>query len=137
MTRARYQIVRQITKEKQRFLQYLSTVQYIYRRNRVFGKAMMDLFLENYSLEELSQMSLKDLDDYLQSKGKQPTEKISDSKCDDKPFCSSKNGTRKCDSNSVFKHLSYIGRTIQGSAKKMDMLKAHLADNNCTIMRSQ
>src|SRR5690625_5911231 len=57
LTRARYQIVRQITQEKQRFLQYLS-----YKCNTftedvessVFGKAMMDLFLENYSLEELS-----------------------------------------------------------------------------------
>lgn len=73
LTRARYQIVRQITQEKQRFLQYLS-----YKCNTfteevessVFGKAMMDLFLENYSLDELSQMPLEDLADYLQSKGK-------------------------------------------------------------------
>ena len=73
LTRARYQIVRQITQEKQRFLQYLS-----YKCNTfteevessVFGKAMMDLFLENYSLDELSQMSLEDLANYLQSKGK-------------------------------------------------------------------
>jgi transposase len=73
LTRARYQIVRQITQEKQRFLQYLS-----YKCNTfteevessVFGKAMMDLFLEKYSLDELSQMSLEDLADYLRSKGK-------------------------------------------------------------------
>jgi len=73
LTRARYQIVRQITQEKQRFLQYLS-----YKCNTfteevessVFGKAMMDLFFENYSLEELAQMPLEDLADYLQSKGK-------------------------------------------------------------------
>jgi len=73
LTRARYQIIRQITQEKQRFLQYLS-----YKCNTftedvessVFGKAMMDLFLENYSLEELSQMVLEDLADYLQVKGK-------------------------------------------------------------------
>ena len=73
LTRARYQIIRQITQEKQRFLQYLS-----YKCNTftedvessVFGKAMMDLFLENYSLEELSQMALEDLADYLQVKGK-------------------------------------------------------------------
>ena len=73
LTRARYQIVRQITQEKQRSLQYLS-----YKCNTfteevessVFGKAMMDLFFENYSLEELSQMPLEDLADYLQSKGK-------------------------------------------------------------------
>lgn len=73
LTRARYEIVRQITKEKQRFLQYLS-----YKCNTftekvessVFGKAMMDLFLEHYSLEELSQMSLEDLADYLRLKGR-------------------------------------------------------------------
>ncbi|API90737.1 IS110 family transposase [Virgibacillus pantothenticus] len=73
LTRARYSIVRQITQEKQRFLQYLS-----YKCNTfteevessVFGKAMMDLFLENYSLEELSRMPLEDLVDYLRLKGK-------------------------------------------------------------------
>src|SRR5690625_2427264 len=73
LTRARYQIVRQLTKEKQRFLQYLS-----YKCNTfteevessVFGKAMLDLFLENYSLDELAQMPLEDLATYLQSKGK-------------------------------------------------------------------
>src|SRR5699024_12274647 len=55
LTRARYQLVRQITQEKQRFLQYLS-----YKCNTfteevdssVFGKAMMDLFFEQYSLDE-------------------------------------------------------------------------------------
>src|SRR5699024_11783209 len=31
---------------------------------------MMDLFLERYSLEELSQMYLEDLDDYLREKGR-------------------------------------------------------------------
>ncbi|HLR54807.1 MAG TPA: IS110 family transposase [Pseudogracilibacillus sp.] len=73
LTRARYQLVRQITQEKQRFLQYLS-----YKCNTfteevdssVFGKAMMDLFLEQYSLNELAYMSLADLTSYLRSKGK-------------------------------------------------------------------
>lgn len=73
LTRARYNIVRQITQEKQRFLQYLS-----YKCNTfteevessVFGKAMMDLFLENYSLDELSNMSLEDLANYLRTKSK-------------------------------------------------------------------
>lgn len=71
LTRTRYNIVHQMTREKQRFLQYLS-----YKCNTftedvessVFGKAMMDLFLESYSLEELSQMSLDDLADYLRVK---------------------------------------------------------------------
>jgi len=73
LTRARYQIIRQITQEKQRFLQYLS-----YKCNTfteevessVFGKAMMDLFLENYSLDELSSMPLEDLADYLRKQGR-------------------------------------------------------------------
>src|SRR5699024_3880243 len=73
LTRAEYQLVRQITQEKQRFLQYLS-----YKCNTfteevdssVFGKAMMDLFFEQYSLDELAHMSLEDLADYLRSKGK-------------------------------------------------------------------
>lgn len=73
LTRARYQTVRQISQEKQRFLQYLS-----YKCNTfteevessVFGKAMLDLFLENYSLDELSNMPLEDLADYLRAKGK-------------------------------------------------------------------
>src|SRR5690625_1580395 len=73
LTRTRYNIVHQMTREKQRFLQYLS-----YKCNTftedvessVFGKAMMDLFLESYSLEELSQMSLEDLADYLRVKGR-------------------------------------------------------------------
>ena len=73
LTRARYQIVQQITQEKQRFLQYLS-----YKCNTftedvessVFGKVMMDLFLESNSLEELSQMPLEDLADYLRVKGR-------------------------------------------------------------------
>ena len=73
LTRARYQIIRQITQEKQRFLQYLS-----YKCNTftedvessVFGKAMMDLFLESYSLEELSQMDLEDLADFLRVRGR-------------------------------------------------------------------
>src|SRR5690625_429699 len=73
LTRARYQIVKQITQEKQRFLQYLS-----YKCNTftedvessVFGKAMTDLFLESYSLEELSQMPLENLADYLRIRGR-------------------------------------------------------------------
>lgn len=73
LTYARYTIVRQMMKEKQRFLQYLS-----YKCNTfteevessVFGKAMTDLFLENYSLDELSQMPIEDLAHYLRLKGR-------------------------------------------------------------------
>src|SRR5699024_11712499 len=70
LTRARYQLVRQITQEKQRFLQYLS-----YKCNTfteevnssVFGKDMMDLFFEQYSLDELDLMCFNDLTNYLRA----------------------------------------------------------------------
>src|SRR5699024_6648077 len=73
LTRGRYPLVRQITHEKQRFLQYLS-----YKCNTftseldssVYGTAMMDLFFEQYSLDELAHMRLNDLTDYLRAKGK-------------------------------------------------------------------
>src|SRR5699024_2533213 len=73
LTRARYQIVRQITQEKQRFLQYLSFKCNTFTEDvdsSVFGKAIMDLFFESYSLNELSQMPLEELADYLRVKGR-------------------------------------------------------------------
>ncbi|TFJ89940.1 IS110 family transposase [Lentibacillus salicampi] len=73
LTRARYQLVRQVTQEKQRFLQHLSFKCNTFTEeveSSVFGKAMMDLFLEQYSLEELAQMELEDLAAYLRFKGK-------------------------------------------------------------------
>lgn len=73
LTRARYQLVHQVAQEKQRFLQHLSFKCNTFTEeveSSVFGKAMMDLFLEQYSLEELAQMSLDDLAAYLRSKGK-------------------------------------------------------------------
>ena len=71
LTRARYQIVQHITREKQRFLQYLS-----YKCNTftedvessVFGKSNDGSPLECYSLDELAQMPLEDLADYLRIK---------------------------------------------------------------------
>lgn len=73
LTRARYQLVRQITKEKQHFLQHLSFKCNTFTEevdSSVFGKAMMDLFFEKFSLEELAQMPMEDLAAYLQAKGK-------------------------------------------------------------------
>lgn len=73
LTRSRYHLVQQITKEKQRFLQHLS-----YKCNTfteevesdVFGHAMMELFSEKYSLDELAQIPLENLAAFLQEKGK-------------------------------------------------------------------
>ena len=73
LTRSRYQLVHQMTKEKQHFLQHLSYKCNTFQENvesSVFGQAMMDLFFEKYSLEELAQMSIEDLAAYLQTKGK-------------------------------------------------------------------
>ncbi|GAE94514.1 hypothetical protein JCM21714_3676 [Gracilibacillus boraciitolerans JCM 21714] len=73
LTRSRYQLVHQMTKEKQHFLQHLSYKCNTFQENvesSVFGQAMMELFFEKYSLEELAQMSIEDLAAYLPSKGK-------------------------------------------------------------------
>src|SRR5690625_325960 len=73
LTRARYHIVRQQTKEKQRFLQYLDYKCSAFTEeveSSVFGKAMTDLFLENYSIDELANIPLEDLANYLREKGK-------------------------------------------------------------------
>lgn len=73
LTRARYQLVRQITKEKQHFLQHLSFKCNTFTEevdSGVFGKAMMDLFFERFSQEELAQMPVEELAAYLQAKGK-------------------------------------------------------------------
>src|SRR5699024_7325544 len=58
----------QMTREKQRFIQYLSYKCITFTKDVelfLIGKSMMDLFLASYSLEELLQMSLDDLADYL------------------------------------------------------------------------
>lgn len=73
LTRSRYQLVHQVTKEKQHFLQHLSFKCNTFREevdSSVFGNAMMELFFEKFSLEELSQMPLEDLAAFLQEKGK-------------------------------------------------------------------
>jgi len=81
LTRSRFHLIQQITKEKQRFLQHLS-----YKCNTfteevessVFGHAMMELFSEKYSLDELAQMPLEDLAAFLQEKGKN---RFNDAEC--------------------------------------------------------
>src|SRR5690606_38235447 len=81
LTRSRFHLIQQITEEKQRFLQHLS-----YKCNTfteevessVFGHAMMELFSEKYSLDELAQMPLEDLAAFLQEKGKN---RFNDAEC--------------------------------------------------------
>lgn len=73
LTRSRYQLIHQVTKEKQHFLQHLSFKCNTFKEevdSSVFGNAMMELFFEKFSLEELAQMSVEDLAAFLQDKGK-------------------------------------------------------------------
>ncbi|SFQ40701.1 IS110 family transposase [Salibacterium halotolerans] len=73
LTRSRYHLIQTMTKEKQHFLQHLSFKCNTFSQDvesSVFGQAMMDLFLEKFSLEELAQLPLEDLASYLQARGK-------------------------------------------------------------------
>lgn len=73
LTRSRYQLVHQITKEKQHFLQHLSFKCNTFSQevdSSVFGNAMLELFYEKFSLEELAAMPLEELAAFLQDHGK-------------------------------------------------------------------
>jgi len=73
LTRMRYHLVHNLTREKQYFLQHL-----FYKcssfttevESSVFGNALMELLLEQYSLDEVSSMEILDLANFLQEKGK-------------------------------------------------------------------
>lgn len=73
LTRMRYRLTKNLTREKQHFLQNL-----FYKCNAfttevessAFGNAIMDIFLEKYSLDEIASMDTAELADYLQIKGK-------------------------------------------------------------------
>jgi len=73
LTRMRFHLVHNLTREKQYFLQHMffkcsaftSEVE-----SNVFGHAITELLLERYSLDEIGSMELADLADYLKKKGK-------------------------------------------------------------------
>jgi transposase len=73
LTRMRFHLVHNLTREKQYFLQHL-----FYKCNAftsevdssVFGHAITELLLEQYSLDEIGTMDLNTLTDYLMEKGK-------------------------------------------------------------------
>ncbi|WP_010267165.1 IS110 family RNA-guided transposase [Paenibacillus senegalensis] len=73
LTRMRFHLVHNLTREKQYFLQHL-----FYKCNAfttevdsdVFGHAITELLLEQYSLDEIGSMELADLADYLKDKGR-------------------------------------------------------------------
>lgn len=73
LTRSRYQLIKMMTKEKQHFLQHVSFKCNTFSQevdSSVFGNAMMELFLEKFSLEELAHMPLEELAAFLQENGK-------------------------------------------------------------------
>jgi len=73
LTRSRYHLVKALTKEKQHFLQHLSFKCNTFTQEvdaSVFGNAMMELFLEKFSLDEVAEMPLEELAAFLQEKGK-------------------------------------------------------------------
>ncbi|MFO2551289.1 IS110 family transposase [Alicyclobacillus cycloheptanicus] len=73
LTRMRFHLVHNLTREKQYFLQHLffkcsaftSEVE-----SDVFGHAITELLLEQYSLDEIGSMELADLADHLKEKGR-------------------------------------------------------------------
>ncbi|WP_175639679.1 IS110 family RNA-guided transposase [Metabacillus schmidteae] len=81
LTRMRYHLVHNLTREKQYFLQHLFYKCSSFTTevdSSVFGNAMLELFLEQYSLDEISSMDLQELADYLQDKGKN---RFADAEC--------------------------------------------------------
>ena len=73
LTRMRFHLVHNLAREKQYFLQHLffkfsaftSEVE-----NNVFGHAITELLLEQYSLDDIGSMDLTELADYLKEKGR-------------------------------------------------------------------
>lgn len=73
LTRMRFHLVHSLTREKQYFLQNL-----FYKCNAfttevessVFGHAILEMLSEKYSLDDIAQMDVTDLADYLRDKGR-------------------------------------------------------------------
>ena len=73
LTRMRFRLVQNLTREKQYFLQNLFFKCSAFStevETSAFGSAIMDLLLEKYSLDEISSMNLETLAEYLREKGK-------------------------------------------------------------------
>ncbi|OUM91054.1 MAG: transposase [Bacillus thermozeamaize] len=73
LTRMRYHLVHNLTREKQYFLQNLFFKCNAFRdevASSVFGHAIMEMLSEKYSLDEIANMDVAVLADYLKEKGK-------------------------------------------------------------------
>ncbi|MGF9714132.1 IS110 family transposase [Paenibacillus sp. JMULE4] len=73
LTRMRFHLVHNLTREKQYFLQHLFYKCSAFSaevESSAFGHAITELLLEKYSLDEISSMDVADLADYLKDKGR-------------------------------------------------------------------
>lgn len=73
LTRMRYHLVYNLTREKQYFLQNLFFKCNAFRSevdSSVFGHAIMEMLSERFSLDDIANMDLADLADYLIDKGR-------------------------------------------------------------------
>lgn len=73
LSRMRFHLVQNLTREKQYFLQNLFFKCSAFKQevdSNVFGNAILDLLLECYTLDEIGVMETSHLADYLASKGK-------------------------------------------------------------------
>jgi len=73
LTRMRYHLMHNMTREKQYFLQHLFFKCSAFTtevESSVFGNAITELLLEKYSLEEIGSMDVAGLADYLKEKGR-------------------------------------------------------------------
>lgn len=73
LTRMRFHLVHNLTREKQYFLQNLFYKCNAFRSevdSSVFGHAIMEMLSEKYSLDEIANMEISVLADYLKEKGK-------------------------------------------------------------------
>ena len=69
----RFHLVHNLTREKQYFLQNLFYKCNAFRsevESSVFGHAIMEMLSEKYSLDDIANMDVADLADYLKEKGR-------------------------------------------------------------------
>lgn len=73
LTRMRFHLVHNLTREKQYFLQtlfYKCNAFFSQVDSSVFGQAILEMLSENYSLDEIASMEVSDLANYLQEKAR-------------------------------------------------------------------
>ncbi|KFZ32197.1 Transposase IS116/IS110/IS902 family protein [Anoxybacillus ayderensis] len=126
LTRMRYHLVHQLTREKQYFLQHLfykcsSFTQEV--DSSVFGHAILELLLESFGLDEISQMDVQQFADFLRQKGRK---RFADPECIAKSIQKAVRSSyrlSKCveDSTDLLLGLSIQSiRSLQAQIKELD-----------------